>query len=68
MAHELDRGSGCQRGEPSTSDRGTAAEEDQLARQLSELARDLQEKQSLQDTLNGIAQAAVDNVPGRERD
>ncbi|MCA1702460.1 MAG: GAF and ANTAR domain-containing protein [Actinobacteria bacterium] len=55
-----------QRGEPSTSDQGSAAGEDQLARQLSELARDLQERRSLQDTLNGIAQAAVDNVPGAQ--
>ncbi|MGH3896954.1 MAG: ANTAR domain-containing protein [Pseudonocardiaceae bacterium] len=55
-----------QRGKPSTSDEGSAAGEDQLARQLSELARDLQEKHSLQDTLNGIAQAAVDNVPGAQ--
>lgn len=61
-----DRDSRGQRGEPSASDQGSAAGEDQLARQLSELARDLQEKQSLQDTLNGIAQAAVDNVPGAQ--
>ncbi|HVE95440.1 MAG TPA: GAF and ANTAR domain-containing protein [Pseudonocardiaceae bacterium] len=64
MSPDLDpRG---QRGEPSTSDQGSAAGEDQLARQLSALARDLQEKHSLQDTLNGIAQAAVDNVPGAQ--
>ncbi len=55
-----------QRGEPSTSDQGSAAGEDQLAQQLSELARELQEKQSLQDTLSSIAQAAVDNVPGAQ--
>ncbi len=55
-----------QRGKPSTSDEGSAAGEDLLARQLSELARDLQDKQSLQDTLNGIVQAAVDNVPGAQ--
>ena len=65
-AMSSDRGARGQRGEPSTSDRGSAAGEDQLARQLSELARELQEKHSLQDTLNGIAQAAVDNVPGAE--
>lgn len=61
-----DRDSRGQRGEPSTSNQGSAAGEDQLARQLSELARDLQDRQSLQDTLNGIAQAAVDNVPGAQ--
>ena len=61
-----DRDPRGQRGEPSTNDRGSAAGEDQLARQLSELARDLQEKHSLQDTLNGITQAAVDNVPGAQ--
>jgi transcriptional regulator with GAF, ATPase, and Fis domain len=61
-----DRDSHRQRGEPSTSDQGSAAGEDQLARQLSDLARDLQEKHSLQDTLNGIVQAAVDNVPGAQ--
>src|ERR687893_1383998 len=61
-----DRDSRGQRGEPSASNQGRAAGDDQLARQLSELARELQEKQSLQDTLNGIAQAAVDNVPGAQ--
>ncbi len=61
-----DRDSRRQRGEPSTSDQGSAAGEDQLARQLSDLARELQEKHSLQDTLYGIVQAAVDNVPGAQ--
>ncbi|MGH3985265.1 MAG: GAF and ANTAR domain-containing protein [Pseudonocardiaceae bacterium] len=61
-----DRDQRGQRGEPSASNRGSVAGEDQLAQQLSELARDLQERQSLQDTLKGIVQAAVDNVPGAQ--
>ena len=62
----FNRGSRGQRGEPSTSDQGTAAGEDQLAHQLSALARQLQEKQSLQETLSGIVHATVDNVPGAQ--
>ncbi|HEX2263101.1 MAG TPA: GAF domain-containing protein, partial [Pseudonocardiaceae bacterium] len=62
----FNRGSRGQRGEPSTSDQGTAAGEDQLAQQLSALARQLQEKQSLQETLSGIVHATVDNVPGAQ--
>lgn len=50
----------------SSSYQGSAAGEDRLARQLSDLARDLQEEENLQDTLQRIVQAAVENVPGAE--
>jgi transcriptional regulator with GAF, ATPase, and Fis domain len=53
-----------EQGEPSRSDEGTAAGEDALAQQLSALARDLEDENSLQDTLDGIVRTAVANVPG----
>ena len=56
---------GCQ-GQRSASDAGGALGEDQLAQQLSEIARHLQQEDTLQDTLMGIARAAVDNVPGAQ--
>lgn len=61
-----DRDARGERGRPSASYQRSAAGEDRLAQQLSELARDLQEEQTLQDTLQGIVDAAVDNVPGAE--
>lgn len=51
-------------GQRSTSDEGSVLGGDQLAQQLSEMARDLQGEGTLQDTLMGVVRAAVDNVPG----
>jgi uncharacterized protein YigA (DUF484 family) len=53
-------------GQRSSSDEGSALGADRLAQQLSEIARELQQEESLQDTLMGIVQAAVDNVPGAQ--
>lgn len=53
-------------GQPSISDEGQAAGEDLLARRLSELARNLQAEDTLQDTLDGIVRAAVTDVPGAQ--
>jgi hypothetical protein len=55
-----------EQGEPSRSNAGSAAGEHPLAQQLSELARDLEYEDSLQDTLDRIVHAAVDNVPGAQ--
>ncbi len=51
-------------GQRLTSDEWQAAGEDLLARRLSELARNLQAENTLQDTLDGIVRAAVTDVPG----
>jgi GAF domain-containing protein len=53
-------------GQFSTSDQGSAVDNDQLAQQLSDIARNLHQEESLQDTLSGIVRAAVDNVPGAQ--
>ncbi|MBW0107238.1 GAF and ANTAR domain-containing protein [Pseudonocardia oceani] len=54
------------RGRPSSSDTGKHLHPDDLAVHLSELARELQQEPTLDDTLAGIVQAAVDNVPGAQ--
>jgi GAF domain-containing protein len=54
------------RGLPSSEDTGTAAGKDELAKRLGELARTLDARQGLEDTLKQIVQAAVDMVPGTE--
>lgn len=53
-------------GQRSISDEGSALGEGRLAQQLSEVARELQREDTLQDTLMGIVRAAVDNVPGAQ--
>jgi hypothetical protein len=53
-------------GKPSSSDTGEAAGQDVLAVQMGELARSLQQEDTLQDTLQGIVAAAVDTVPGAQ--
>ena len=62
----LDRHNQTDQGQRSTSDQGGALGEDQLAQQLSEIARHLQHEDTLQNTLMGIVRAAVDNVPGAQ--
>lgn len=57
-------GTGGARGAPSASYAGGAADGDDLAVRLSELARSLQDEGSLEDTLQAIVEAAVDTVPG----
>ncbi|QJY47772.1 GAF and ANTAR domain-containing protein [Pseudonocardia broussonetiae] len=54
------------RGQPSSSDTGRYTDLEDLAVHLSELARELQQEPSLDDTLAGIVAAAVDNVPGAQ--
>lgn len=54
------------RGQPSNSETDRPTQHDDLAVQLSELARELQQEPTLDDTLEGIVRAAVDNVPGAE--
>jgi hypothetical protein len=51
-------------GQLSSSDAGEAAGQDELAVQMGQLARGLQQEETLQDTLRGIVAAAVDTVPG----
>jgi GAF domain-containing protein len=53
-------------GQRSISDEDSAPGGDRLARQLSEIARELHQEDTLQDTLLGIVRAAVDNVPGAQ--
>src|SRR5918997_6267670 len=53
-------------GLPSNSDEGSYQGPDQLAQQLSDIARNLHRKDTLQDTLGGIVCAAVSNVPGAQ--
>ncbi|HXT45185.1 MAG TPA: GAF and ANTAR domain-containing protein [Pseudonocardiaceae bacterium] len=53
-------------GQPSTSAQGSYLGQDQLARQLSDLARNLHREESVQHTLSGIVRAVVDNVPGAQ--
>jgi GAF domain-containing protein len=52
------------RGRPSSDDTGTVTGEDALAQRLSELARTLDAKEGLDETLKQIVQAAVGTVPG----
>ncbi len=52
------------RGRPSTHDTGTLAGQDELAVQLSELARTLQQQTDPHDALVGIVRAAVQLIPG----
>lgn len=56
--------SGSAWGQPSSDDRGTRAGQDELATQLSELARSLQQQEDPHDTLVEVVRAAVDLVPG----
>lgn len=51
-------------GQPATSAEGGYQGHDQLAQQLSDIARNLHREATLHDTLMGIVRAAVDNVPG----
>jgi hypothetical protein len=53
-------------GQPSTREEGSYQGQDQLAQQLSDLARNLHREDSLQHTLMGIVRAVVDNVPGAQ--
>ncbi|MDQ4092812.1 MAG: GAF and ANTAR domain-containing protein [Actinomycetota bacterium] len=53
-------------GQPSSSDEGGYQGHDQLAQQLSDIARNLHREDTLQDTLMGIVGAAVANVPGAQ--
>ncbi|MHA6629731.1 GAF and ANTAR domain-containing protein [Pseudonocardia sichuanensis] len=55
------------RGEPSRQDTGRFTGVDDLAVQLSELARELQAERSVQDLLDEIVAAAVANVPGAQQ-
>jgi hypothetical protein len=52
-------------GQLSASEEGGYQGQDQLAQQLSELARNLHREDTVQDTLMGIVRAVVDNVPRR---
>jgi GAF domain-containing protein len=61
-----DAGNRGHQGQPSTSDEGSYQGHDQLAQQLSDIARNLHREDTLQDTLGGIVCAAVDNVPGAQ--
>jgi transcriptional regulator with GAF, ATPase, and Fis domain len=54
------------RGKPSSGDTGKATREDELAQRLSELARTLEAKQGLDETLKQIVRAAIDTVPGAQ--
>ena len=63
MASDQNRG---HRGQPSTNAKRTYQSQDKLAQQLSELARNLHQEASVQDTLMRIVRAAVDNVPGAQ--
>jgi GAF domain-containing protein len=63
MSDGQDRGTSG-RGRPSSDDTGTVEGEDQLAQRLSELARTLDAKEGLDETLKQIVQAAVGTVPG----
>ena len=52
------------RGKPSHDDTGTVTGKDALAQQLSDLARTLNDKEGLDETLKQIVRAAVGTVPG----
>ena len=52
------------RGEPSAQDTGTAAGDDELAVQFSDLARSLEQSDDPHRTLQGIVRAAVQLIPG----
>jgi GAF domain-containing protein len=52
------------RGKPSASDTGTTIGMDALATSLSEVARELQEKRSPEQTLAAVVRASVDLIPG----
>jgi hypothetical protein len=51
-------------GRPSASDTGTSAGQDDLATELSRIARSLQEQEDPHDTLLEVVRAAVELVPG----
>jgi GAF domain-containing protein len=63
MSDEQDRETGG-RGRPSSDDTGTFTGEDKLAQRLSELARTLDAKEGMDETLKQIVWAAVGTVPG----
>ena len=54
------------RGEPSAQDTGSAAGDDELAVQFSDLARSLQQSDDPHRTLEGIVGAAVQLIPGAD--
>jgi GAF domain-containing protein len=54
------------RTKPSGNDTGTVSGEDELAQRLSELARTLEAKEGLDETLKQIVRAAVETVPGAQ--
>ena len=54
------------RGKPSLDYLGSASSQGDLAIRLSELARSLQDEESLSDTLSGIVHAAVGTIPGAQ--
>ena len=53
-------------GQPSDQDTGSAVGRDELATQLSELARVLQQEEHSEATLERVVQAAVTLIPGAE--
>jgi len=53
-------------GEPSAEDQGTAVGQDELGRQLSELARHLQAEDDVDAILDEVVRAAVQLVPGTD--
>lgn len=57
-------GPGQRRDRRASSDTDQLARHDALALQMGEIARSLQQEDTLQDTLAGIVAAAVDTVPG----
>ena len=63
---ESDEGRRAARGRPSASYRGRAAGWNVLAEKLGELARSMQDRNGLEDTLDAIVRAAADTVPGAD--
>ena len=59
-------GEHAEHGEPSAEDQGSAAGEDELAHELSELARHLQAEDDVDAILDEVVRAAVQLVPGTD--
>lgn len=66
MSEGASAGEASGRGEPSNSDTGGSAGQDELADRLSDLARLLEQQEDVEQTLDAIVHGAVGTVPGAE--
>ena len=66
MTREVNHDGAVGQGGPSSANGGHASDLDDLARQLSELARSLQQEDSTDDTLDEVVRGAIALIPGAD--